>query len=241
MRHKAGLILGIVLVFLLSGCVEYDVGINFQNQHQGAIVQTISLSKQLTTLNQSQAEQILKDIDKRARQLQGRIKKVSPEEVSIIIPFNNGRELVDKFEQFFNPQLQENQELLDINPEISLQESNLLLLQREKLNILIDLTSLGVFSQEGNLIVTPSSLFNINFSLKTPFGAKNISQNTNLEPINNGNQLVWHLQPGQINEIEVVFWLPSTLGIGTILIILLIIIGFYLKYRRLPWLATTTN
>jgi len=243
MRQKAGLILAAFFLFLLTGCVEYDVGINFQTQHRGTIVQTISLSKQLTTINQTETDELLRSIDQRVRQLKGKSKRISPQEVIITVPFNNSEELVNKFTQFFNPKLDSNDlnavDLLELNPNISLTESNLLLLQREKLKLIVDLTSLGVFSQEGSLIVSPSSLLDLNFSIKTPFAAKNISKTTNVEPeINEGKKLVWHLQPGQINEIEVVFWIPSALGIGTVLIIVLVIIGFYFKYRRFPWVTT---
>ena len=243
MKQKTGLILAAFFLFLLTGCVEYDVGINFQTQHRGTIVQTISLSKQLTTINQTETDELLRSIDQRVRQLKGKSKRISPQEVVVTVPFNNSEELVSKFTQFFNPKLDSNDlnavDLLELNPNISLIESNLLLLQREKLKLIVDLTSLGVFSQEGSLIVSPSSLLNLNFSLKTPFPAKNVSKTTNIEPeINEGKRLVWHLQPGQINEIEVVFWIPSALGIGTFLIILLVIIGFYFKYRRFPWVTT---
>lgn len=42
---------------LLSGCVKYDVGINFQGQHHGAIVQQIKLGEQLTSFSNSQAQE----------------------------------------------------------------------------------------------------------------------------------------------------------------------------------------
>lgn len=239
--RQAGLILAAIFLFLLTGCVEYDLGVDFQTQHQGKIVQTITLSKQLTSINQTETEELLRSLDKKVRQLQGKTKRVSPQEIVISIPFNNGQELVSKFSQFFTPKFETNdyENLLQINSNISLEESNLLLLEREKLKLIVDLTSLGVFSQEGNLIVSPESLLNLNFSLRTPFGARNIQKITNIEPeINQGKKLVWHLQPGKINEIEVIFWIPSALGIGTLLIILLMMIGFYFKYRRFPWVTT---
>ncbi|TVQ46112.1 MAG: DUF3153 domain-containing protein [Gloeocapsa sp. DLM2.Bin57] len=238
--RQAGLILAAICLFLLTGCVEYDLSLDFKTQHQGKIVQNITLSKQLTTINQRETEELLRSINNKVRQLHGQTKKISPQEIVITIPFNNGKDLVSKFSQFFTPKLATNDydSLLLMNTDISLEESNFLLLQREKLKLLVDLTSLGVFSQEGNLIVSPETLLNLNFSLKTPFGAKNINKITNVEPeISQGKTLLWHLQPGKINEIEVVFWIPSVLGIGSLLIILLMIIGFYFKYRRLPWVA----
>lgn len=244
-RQKAGLILAALLLVLLSGCVDYDVGINFNNQHHGNIVQKIRLGKQLTTLSQSEANRLLKSLNTRVKLLQGRTKTISPQEVLVTIPFSNGGELVSKFEQFFTPNLEANgldtADLLQFNPDLQLTESNLLLFQREKLKLIVDLTSLGVFSQDGDLIVNSGNLVNLSFSLNTPFGARNINKDDNLEPeIGEKQQLTWHLQPGQVNEIEVVFWLPSTLGIGTIIIILMVVIGFFIKYKRLPGSPVTS-
>ncbi|MHC5832731.1 MAG: DUF3153 domain-containing protein, partial [Nostoc sp.] len=88
------------------------------------------------------------------------------------------------------------------------------------------------------------SILDLEFSLKTPWGAKNIQQTetamSNDKPLGvyapekNGNQLVWKLQPGELNHIEAVFWLPSPLGIGTLLIILFVWGGLYLRYNFMP-------
>jgi hypothetical protein len=49
---------------------------------------------------------------------------------------------------------------------------------------------------------------------------------------------MWTLKPGQLNHLEAVFWLPSPLGIGTLVIVLLVLGGFYLKYKSLPGVVT---
>jgi hypothetical protein len=71
--------------------------------------------------------------------------------------------------------------------------------------------------------------------LKTPWGAKTIQRTENAPvPQKNHNQLVWHLNPGELNHIEAVFWLPSPLGIGTLLIVLFVGVGYYLRYKFMP-------
>ena len=85
------------LLFLLTGCVHYDVGINFDNQHHGVIVQHIKLGEQLTTLSEKDAQKWLNSIAKRTQKLQGKVKSVSPQEIIVTVPFNNGQELVTKF------------------------------------------------------------------------------------------------------------------------------------------------
>lgn len=235
------------LLTFLTGCVRYDVGINFESQHRGAIVQHIKLGQQLTSLSQSEAIKWLNTVESRAAHLQGKTKRVSDQEMIVTIPFNNGKELAAKFNQFFNPNPQKkaqsfkqnNLDLVQLNSEISLQQSNLLLLERNRLSLSVDLRALGVLSNQGNLIVSPGSLVDLEFILNTPWGARNIvKENTlNADVNKGGQQLIWHLQPGQINKIETVFWVPSVLGLGTLLIIVLVLIGFYLKYKRFPWVA----
>jgi hypothetical protein len=80
-----------------------------------------------------------------------------------------------------------------------------------------------------------SSLVNLDFSLQTPWGIKNIQNDENaIQPEKHGNQLIWKLKAGDINHVEVVFWLPNFLGIGTLLIIGFVWLGLYLRYRLLP-------
>ncbi|MEO1187340.1 MAG: DUF3153 domain-containing protein, partial [Cyanobacteria bacterium J06636_27] len=37
-----------------------------------------------------------------------------------------------------------------------------------------------------------------------------------------------------LNHLEAVFWLPSPIGIGTLLIVLFVVLGFYLRYSFMP-------
>ena len=236
--------LAFCLLTFLTGCVHYDVGVNFASSNSGTIVQHIKLGEQFTSFSQEEAQKWLDSIEQRAKKLQGKSKRISPEEITVTIPFNNGKELVLKFNKFFNTISQsesqssqaDNLDLLKLDSEISINQSNLLFLERNKLNLTVDLRALGVLSNEGTLIVSPGSLIDLQFGLNSPWGAKSIITEDSLIPeiSNKTYQLVWQLQPGEINYIEAIFWLPNTLGIGTIFIVLLMVAGFYLKYRRLP-------
>ncbi|HEY9672345.1 MAG TPA: DUF3153 domain-containing protein [Waterburya sp.] len=231
---------------LLSGCVQYNVGVNFEGEHRGAIVQHIKLGEQLTSFSNEQATEWLKSIERRTRQLEGKAKRVSEREIIVTIPFSSGTELESKFNQFFNPvakktprsQASETVDLPTFNSQFHLAQGNFFLVQRNKLSYDLDLRSLGVVSTKGNVIVSPSSLLDLQFSLETPWGARGVEKAANaIQPqvYENGHQLVWILQPGQVNHIEAVFWLPSPLGVGTLVIVLLVLGGFYLKYQSFPW------
>jgi hypothetical protein len=233
------------LLMFLTGCVRYEVGVNFENQHRGEIVQHIKLEQQLTTLSGSEGTKWLSSLEQRAAQLQGKTKHISPQEIVVSIPFGNGQELVEKFNQFFQSEAQspsgaiapENLDLVQLNSQMSVKQSNWLIVERNQLSLNVDLRALGVLSKQGNIIVSPGSLIDLEFVLNTPWGARSLGDGTTLTPEigQASDQLVWHLQPGQINIIEVVFWAPNFLGLGTIAIALLMLAGFYFKYRRLPW------
>jgi hypothetical protein len=241
------------LLTLLTGCVRYEVGVNFDNQNQGEIVQHIKLEQQLTTLSGSEAVKWLNSLEKRAAQLQGRTKRISGQEIVVTIPFGNGDELAKKFNEFFKADEQskvkaiaqgaaakpiagEGLDLVQLNSQMSIEQSNWLLVEHNKMNLNVDLRALGVLSNQGNIIVSPGSLIDLEFILNTPWGASVPPNSNGLSPdIGQTNkQLIWHLQPGQINNIAVVFWAPNFIGIGTIVITLLMVAGFYLKYGRLP-------
>jgi hypothetical protein len=241
------LVILLLASLLLSGCVKYDLGVNFEGPHQGAIVHHIKLGEKLTSFSNDQVQDWLKSIERRSHQLQGKVKRVSDKDLLVTIPFSSGAELESKFNQFFNPNTEEKSvskpsleavNLPNFDAKFHLAQSNLLLLQRDRLSYDLDLRSLGVLSSNGNVIVSPSSLFDLQFALETPWGARSIQKAENAiapDVYYNGHQLVWKLEPGQINHIEAVFWMPNPLGLGTVLILALIVVGFYLKYKRFPW------
>lgn len=242
---KGSRLLWLVLVasLLLSGCVRYDVGINFDNPHRGEIVQHIKLGERLTSFSGDSAQEWLNSIERRTRQLQGKTKRLSNEEITVTIPFNNGAELEAKFNEFFNPVDKTEvvatnavETLPTIDSHLKLHQNNLLLLLRNRLSYDLDLRSLSLIATNGNVLVSPGSILDLEFSLNTPWGARSVDMNNAIHPESsqNGRQLLWILKPGQLNHLEAVFWLPSPIGIGTVLIALLVAAGIYLRYNFMP-------
>ena len=230
----------------LTGCVDYDVGINFATPYSGEIRQHIKVSDKLTTLAPSDAKQWLNSLEKRSRKLNGKVKKLDQQELLLTIPFGNGAELARKFNQLFQTSVVPNAtippeqvELIELNSQVSIKQGNLIFVERNRLDLAIDLRALAVLSQQDKVFLTPDSIANLQFQLSTPWIARSISQSDNLQPVNNSlNQdLIWQLHPGEVNRISVIFWLPSPLGIGAAAITVLMILGFLLKYRRFPGVA----
>jgi hypothetical protein len=234
----------LLLCFGLGGCVRYDVGINFTEQHYGEIVQHIQLSQQLTTLSQSEADKWLASLESRARALQGHTQRVSDQELMVTIPFGNGQELVNKFNTFFNPKppkgaskAKDDQiDLLQLKAEMAIEQSNWFFVDRNRLRLSVDLRALGILSNQGNIIVSPGSLIDLDFALHTPFLVQNVVSEDSLSPeaTSTHAQFILKLKTGQVNLLEAVFWVPSYLAIAGLGVVALSLSGFYLKYKRWP-------
>ena len=234
------------LATLLTGCVDSEVGVNFRTPYSGEITQHIKVSDKLSNLAPSDTRQWLNSLEKRSRKLEGRVEKLDSQEILLTIPFGNGAELADKFNQLFQTNVvpdatiaKEQADLLELDSQVSIHQSNLVFVERNSLDLAIDLRALKVLTQQDKIIVDPNSLADLKFQLTTPWIARSINDPDNLQPIVNllNKGLTWQLQPGEINHIQAIFWLPSPIGIGTAIIILLMILGYILKYRRFPGVA----
>ena len=238
------------LLTLLTGCVDYDVGVNFDSPYDGTIVQHIQVGEPLTNLDRSEIKKWLNSLENRAYQLRGKVNRISSQEIAVTIPFTNGKELVEKFNQFFysnsstafSSSPTNSTDLGNLDSKMSLQQSNLLLVERNHIDLIVDLRALGAISHQGKIIVTPDSLIDLTFQLNAPWIARSLKGSNLLNPAKDTpGKIIWQLQPGQINHIEAVVWLPSPLGIGTVVIIVLMIAGFYLKYGHFPGIAPATT
>jgi hypothetical protein len=234
------------LLNLVTGCVQYDVGVNFDSQTRGEILQHIKLGDKLTSFSSETVGEWLKSVERRVRLLDGKTKRLSAQEVLVRIPFNNGAELEAKFNQFYNPIAPTDKsgvatpldtDLPKFESHLSVKQNNLLLVLRNRLTLELDLRSLSLLSSNGSLLLSPGGLLELDFSLNTPWGAKSIETVAGAivpESYQEGKQLVWKLKPGEINYLEAVFWLPSPVGIGAVIIALFVAAGISVKYQLLP-------
>jgi hypothetical protein len=228
--------------WLLTGCIDSDLGIRFDNPNRGEIVQQIQLDESLARLNRDPIQQWQKTIERRVSRLGGQVKRSPDQGLTIKIPFNSSAELETKFNDFFGTFLEDEQlaaegiDLPPINSQLTVAHSNFLLLERNRLRYEVDLRSLGVQSANGDLLVSPASFIQLTFKLDTPWGARNVVRANHLRPIvgKGRRELIWKLIPGEQNLLESVFWLPNPLGIGTVIIILLVLLGRYLQPLSSP-------
>lgn len=237
-------LLGVILVaaLLLSGCVRDDLAITFKDANHGSITQQIRLSSQLTGVNRTAAELWLEKLTERAQSLGGKTQHPSAREWAMNIPFYNVKDLIYKFDQVFQvltDQADPDQEPPHQRPShrfshLTVQTNNLLLWQRHRLSYDLDLRSLSIVpnaTDSATVLINPKELLKFEFVLKTPWGAKVPSRLApeSLVPTVGLRSLVWILQPGQLNHLEALFWIPSPVGIGTVLIVFVVLVGMFLK------------
>lgn len=228
------IILLFISIFCLSGCVEYDLGVDFNHTNNGELIQHIQLSDKIRIFGNDYISEWLRTLENRARKLSGSVKRISPSEIIIKIPFTNGKELEENFKAFLNTQTSEDKEgteLSTITTKLVVEEKNLFLVSRNHLTYDLDLRSLAILNTKAN-----NSLVNLDFSLQTPWGLKNLTNNSETVPADKQKQnlVVWTIKPGEVNHIEAVFWLPNCLGLGTLFIIIFVWLGLYLRYTILP-------
>ncbi len=188
---------------LITGCVDYQLGVTLDSPHSGEMTQHIQLTNQTNPTAQS----LLKRLQQQTRSVDGTYKALSQKEVDITIPFHNAKELEEKFNRFFAENA-ERDELPTIVSKLQVTQGNALLFERDRLVFDIDLSALGLKGTED--LVDPAKLFNLGLNV-------------------NGSN--WDLKAGQKNHIDTALWLPMPLGWGALAIVALVTGGTLLRRR----------
>ena len=88
---------------MLSGCIQYDVGIRFDNPSRGEITQHIRVSDRLRSFSDTTVQQYLRPTEQQTRRLGGRVERLPNQELKVTIPFGDAKDLQEKFNHFFRP------------------------------------------------------------------------------------------------------------------------------------------
>ncbi len=226
----------ILVAFLfLSGCVRDDVTLTFRDANHGSMTQQVRLSPQLTGVSRAAAELWLDKLAQQTESLGGKVQHGSPREWTLTVPFYNVQDLTHKFaalsEAVVGSQMSSAESAASLS-RLTVHTNNLILWQRYRLRYDLDLRSLSLVpgaSDAKTLLINPQELFNLEFRLKTPWGAEVPADADALTPAVQSHTLVWMLKPGQFNHLEALFWVPSPIGIGLLIIVGLVLLGMFLK------------
>jgi hypothetical protein len=224
----------IVLCFLLTGCIQYDLDLAFDSQTHGQWVQVLQWRGGTIAPN-STLESWLADLRDRTQEIGGRAEFLGEKGFQITVPFNNGQELVTQFNQFFNPPMPASPFTLPngepIQAEMTLQQGNWLFAIHNRLGITIDLTAIPDLTDTGFALLQGTQLLTGEIHVRAPWGVRLPDRPTSQPAVD------WPLMAGERNQLMIEFWVPSPIGIGAGAIALLMLASYGLKYGILARLS----
>jgi hypothetical protein len=213
----------------LTGCVEDRVGIEFNSPQGGQITQHLHLDNQMAS-----AVGWLSGLERRARKLGGLVDRGDRSSLDIALPFTSAADLEQKFNTLFGPQKNDTS-LPSFTSHLQVKTNNLLLIERRHLIYDLDLTSLAIQGNDGNMLLDPGVGLDVAFGVTGPWGAnKGRRPRDAFSPAahREGGELLWQLEPGRVNHIEAVVWMPSPIGLGAVAIVGLVLGGRYLNQKQ---------
>ncbi|MEM7793495.1 MAG: DUF3153 domain-containing protein [Cyanobacteria bacterium P01_C01_bin.118] len=200
----------------LSGCVDYQLGIQFDSQTHGVLVQTLHLDERFVALNSEVRQQWLQVFIEEAKAFSGKATALDDGTLQVQIDFNNGADLVQTFNQLFAKDglMTQVPGAPPLLAHLDLTQENWGVALRNHLHADIDLSGLQADTAigDGGALDRWRTL-----DLSFQVGAL-------------GDTARWPLQPGQINRIDTEFWVPSPIGIGAVGIILLCAAGYGIRH-----------
>ena len=207
------------LSLCLSGCVDYELGIQFDSQTHGSLVQTLHLDDQFVALNSEVRKQWLEVFIQEAKTFSGKATSLEDGTLQVKIDFNNGADLVKKFNQLFAADglMTQVPGAPPLLAHVDLTQKNWGVVLQNHLQAEIDLRELTADSAIGN-----GGALDRWRTLDLSFQIDSMADSSH-----------WDLQPGQLNTIDATFWIPSPIGIGAVVITLLCAGGYGVRHGLL--------
>ena len=210
------LLIVIALALGLSSCVDYQLSIQFDSQTHGVLVQTLHLDDRFVALNSEVRQQWLQVFIEEAKTFSGKATSLDDGTLQVRIDFNNGADLVKKFNQLFAAEglMTQVPGAPPLLAHIDLTQRNWGVALLNQLHADIDLSALKADTAVGNGgPLDRWRTLDLNFQIGS-FGET--SQ--------------WILKPGQVTTIDTTFWIPSPIGIGAVVITLLCAAGYGVRH-----------
>ncbi|WP_338462078.1 DUF3153 domain-containing protein [Synechococcus elongatus IITB7] len=221
-------LLCLVLAIALGGCVQAETTIRFQSQTAGELIQHVKLNDRLSALNRPAAKQWFQQLSQRGKQLGGKVRR-DRNEWWLTLPFDNGRDLETKFAQLYAPlEGTESAPLLLPEPSLTVRQSNALLAIGNQLDLSVDLSDFAIARRDQQVLFDPGALLDLEVCLETPRGSRSQPEPTVISRQGKLQHQCWKLQSGE-NQLQASFWLPSFIGIGSLVIGLLVAIGWQIR------------
>ena len=137
----------VIASLFLSGCVHYEVGMQFADTNHGEMIHSIRFSQPITGVSSTLLTAWLETIEKPIKRDGGSIQHPNSQEWVIRVPFYNAKDLETKFSHLLQPPPQPRSRLksklpTDIASLLHFTTGNLILWQRHHLQYDLDLRGL---------------------------------------------------------------------------------------------------
>lgn len=211
----------LALSLSLGGCVEYELGIQFDSQTHGTLIQTLHLDDQFVALNSEARQQWLQIFIQEANTFSGKVSSLEDGTLQVRIDFYNGDDLVQKFNQLFAEDglMTQVPGAPPLLAHLDLTQKNWGVALLNHLHADIDLSALIADSTVADSTVNDGGALD---------RWRTVDLSFQLDSLRESHQ--WPLQAGQINTIDTTFWIPSPIGIGAMGIALLCAGGYGVRY-----------
>lgn len=221
-----------VLALGLTGCIQYDLDLQFDSQTHGQVVQRLQWQGGAAA---EQLQQWQRPLRARMQAVGGQLRSPQPDTLELVLPFYGGPDLVQRFNQFLGSDLDLPPLTLPtgepIQGHLDLTQGNWIVVIHNTLSLSLDLRGVP----DGSNLPTPRlqavQWFTGGLTLTTPWGVQAVATDLGTAGDNLGSGNRWSLVPGQVNHLTVQFWVPSPIGIGAIAITVLMAMGYLIKYR----------
>lgn len=256
-----GLGLLISLVWLLGGCFQADLTLQFDHHHHGFWTQTFTLGERNLAFAGDALEPWLTNLRAPVQRLGGRIQQ-TPSTLNLRVPFSTPADGLRRFHGVFSaPRLEFTAVMPGVGEavqdswagpsagvaertqitlpgvgsvpfDLDIQEQHWGLFSQVHLVYDLDLRTVAE-GMEAVLQTEPTRENWVSFRLRVPWGLRSVAAEALPPASRDAHGAQWNLPLGQLSHIDVWFWLPNWVGLGGVVLVLAVLMGYSLRYRWL--------
>lgn len=239
------------LALLLNGCFQADLTLRFDHHHHGQWIQTITLGERDLAFASDAFTPWLQRLRPAVQRLGGHLRQ-TPTTIEIAVPFSTPADLTERF----------NRVLADPTPREPVGSSSAVITEDtsatvitlpalgtvpfhleaqeqswglfSQVRLVYDLDLRGVdFSSESalggdGLLADPVSL-----AVQVPWGIGAVETDSLTPTQTDPTGARWNLPLGEQSHIDVRFWLPNWIGLGGVILTVVVLMGYGIRYRWL--------
>lgn len=248
-----GLVMGLAL--LLNGCFQADLTLRFDHHHHGQWTQTLTLGERNLAFAGDALTPWLQQIRSPVQRLGGYLRQ-TPSTIEITVPFSTPADLTERFNRVFaDPRSGDTMASLPaVAPDgptgepaatvitlpalgtvpfhLETQERNWGLFSQVRLSYDLDLQAVD-FPSDSMLGGEVPLADPVSFAVQVPWGISAVEAESLSPAQTTSTGARWNLPLGEQSHIDVRFWLPNWIGLGGVILTVIVLMGYGIRYRWL--------